>query len=370
MGRPTKMEKLGIVDSLRNAYQGKKVFLTGHTGFKGAWMLLFLRELGAEVTGYSLAPKHGNDLFHLIDGSTYCNHIEGDIRNRKRLADAIEAADPDFVFHLAAQALVLDSYDIPVETYDTNVMGTIHTVDAMRSLNGKPRFGIIITTDKVYENQERIEPYAENERLGGFDPYSNSKACAELATQSYRDSFFNPAKFDSHQTSIATARSGNVIGGGDWSANRIIPDLVRALQNGEELVMRNPSAIRPWQHVLDPIYAYLLLGTRMQENPIRFADAFNFGPRPSDELTVQQLVEIAIDRWGSGTYNTPELANQPHEAKLLKLAIEKAKEQLGWEPQFTAAEAIAETIDWYATYKGNPYQTTLNQIQNYLTRLG
>jgi len=364
------MEKLGIVTYLKQAYAGKRVFLTGHTGFKGAWMLLFLRELGAEVTGYSLPPKHGNDLFHLIDGPSHGKHIEGDIRNRKRLADAIEAAQPDYVFHLAAQALVLDSYEIPIETYDTNVMGTLHVLDAIRSLSHKPCKGIIITTDKVYENLERIEPYAEHERLGGFDPYSNSKACAELATGSFRNSFFHTDQYNSHQVSISTARSGNVIGGGDWSANRIIPDLVRALANGEELVMRNPDAIRPWQHVLDPIYAYLLLGAKMNEHPTQFATAYNFGPRPSDELTVKQLVEIAIERWGSGTYSTPELTNKPHEATLLKLAIEKAKDELDWEPQFTAHEAIAATIDWYATYESNPLAVTQQQIQNYLTRLG
>jgi len=362
------MENMGVTERLRQAYQGKRVLVTGHTGFKGAWMLLCLQRLGAEVKGYALEPKQPNDLYYQINGDSLCESVIADIRHKEQLAHAIHAFQPDYIFHMAAQALVLDSYEIPAETYETNVLGTVYVLDALRTLE-KPCKTVVITTDKVYENLERSEPYAEHERLGGHDPYSNSKACAELATSSYRLSFFPPAGYANHYQSIATVRSGNVIGGGDWSENRIIPDLVRSLQQNEPLIVRNPSAVRPWQHVLEPVFGYLMLGACMEEDPVRFADAYNFGPRPKDELTVRELVEIAIDKWGSGTYSAPELANQPHEANLLKLAIDKAESELGWTPRFTSAESIGWTMEWYKESEADPRAFTESQIDRYLNLL-
>ncbi len=364
MGNPTKMENVGVIDYLRLTYSGKRVFLTGHTGFKGSWMLSVLSELGAEVYGYSLPTKYENDLFNLIDGKSLCIHHEADIREAQTLKVAIRDFQPDFIFHLAAQALVIESYQTPVETYATNVMGTIHVLDALRGYN-KSCTSVIITTDKVYENLERIEPYREDERLGGYDPYSNSKACAELAVSSYRNSFFNPVNYQEHQQSISTARSGNVIGGGDWSENRILPDLVKAMQNNEKLTVRNPLAVRPWQHVLDPLYGYLLLGAKQAESPVRYATGYNFGPIPEDELTVEQLVKTALEYWGQGSYEKPEITDKPHEAGLLKLAINKAQEELKWHPSLRAKEAIELTLSWYKNYHQDPAALTTNQIKTY-----
>lgn len=363
MGNRSEMEKLEISE-LKSIYSGKKVFLTGHTGYKGAWFTLMLHRLGAEVKGFSLAPKSHTDLYPCIGGDSFCQSVIGDIRQREVLKKELLDFQPDFVFHLAAQALVLDSYQIPVETFETNVMGTIHVLDALRELPKRCDV-VIITTDKVYENLERAEPYAEHERLGGHDPYSNSKACAELATASYRLSFFHPEKFDAHQKNIATARSGNVIGGGDRSANRIVPDLVRALENGEELIVRNPRSVRPWQHVLDPLFGYLTLGARMHQFGAKYSDGFNFGPQSDDMLTVEELVKVAIQAWGSGTYRVQQNPNQPHEANLLMLAIKKAKMLLGWEPFYTSEEAIYQTIDWYKHAGKSPLEYTLKQIDSF-----
>ena len=361
------MENVGI-EALRKTYNGKKVFLTGHTGFKGSWLTLILHELGAKVKGYSLAPKRDNDLYNLINGDQLCDSVIADIRNKERLQLEINEFQPDFIFHMAAQALVLDSYEMPAETYETNVLGTIYVLDAIRQLE-KPCKAIIITTDKVYENMERIEPYEEHERLGGYDPYSNSKACAELATSSYRLSFFHPQNYIKHYKSIATVRSGNVIGGGDWSENRIIPDLAKSLSRNETLILRNPNAVRPWQHVLDPLNGYLTLGVKMNEDPVQYADAFNFGPEDEDTLTVEQLVQTAIKSWGSGEYEVIPNSAQPHEAKLLRLAIGKSKALLGWKPSMHSEAAIHLTIDWYKHYQKDPKGYTLLQIQNFFAQL-
>jgi len=353
-----------MLDQLKSTYQGKKVFLTGHTGFKGSWMLLLLKELGATVKGYALAPKTDQDLYLLIQGDTLCESVIADIRDNERLSKEMAAFQPDFVFHMAAQALVIDSYENPVETYSINVMGTAHVLDALRFID-KMVHTVIITTDKVYENQERTTPYKEEDRLGGYDPYSNSKACTELVTDSFRLSFFNPANYEQHQKWVATARSGNVIGGGDWSENRIVPDIVRALQTDNPITVRNPAAVRPWQHVLEPIGGYLLLGAQLAKNGQIAADSFNFGPIPEDELTVRELVEIAIQSWGSGTFETPDIANKRHEAGLLKLDIQKAANVLGWVPQMNSGQAIDLTIDWYKTYAKDPQKVTLDQIKAY-----
>lgn len=349
---------------LQQIFKGKKVLLTGHTGFKGAWMVLILNELGARIKGYALAPKNDFDLYHSIHGDDFCDSIIADIRDRDKLKRSVLDFEPDFIFHFAAQALVIDSYEIPVETYETNVMGSVYLMDALRELK-KPCTTVMITTDKVYENFETKDPYPETARLGGYDPYSNSKACAELAISSYRNSFLNPAAYNKHKQSIASARSGNVIGGGDWSANRLVPDIARALIEGKAVEIRNPDAVRPWQHVLDPLNAYLILAAKLSRDPAKFATAYNFGPYPSDERSVIDMVKLAIEQWGSGSFVTPELNNKPHEAGLLKLSIEKAEKELSWKPVFNAAEAVKWTMEWYKNGRNDARQFTLDQIKTF-----
>lgn len=327
-------------------YQNKRIFLTGHTGFKGSWLLYWLKMLGAEVKGYALAPENPHDLYHAIKGDTLCQSVIADLMDLERLERELLDFQPDFVFHLAAQPLVRLSYEIPVETFATNAIGTAHVLDALRKLD-KPCAAVLITTDKVYQNNEWDYPYRENDRLGGHDPYSASKACAELVIQSYQKSFFPLDRYEQHRKAIAVARAGNVIGGGDWAKDRIIPDIVRALQKGQPVTVRNPLAVRPWEHVLEPLAGYLLLGERLAQDPQRFSGAWNFGPYAEDTFTVEQLVQLALKTWGSGTYDKPELKNQPHEAGLLKLDISKAVAQLGWKPRWNAATAIAHTIQWY-----------------------
>jgi CDP-glucose 4,6-dehydratase len=365
VGNRTSLEKMVKTDLLKKAYQGKKVFLTGHTGFKGSWLLLMLHQLGAIVKGYSLAPVHQNDLYHQINGDNFCDSQIDDIRNQETLIKSMVDFQPDFVIHMAAQALVIDSYKAPVETYQTNVMGTIHVLEGLRKLN-KPCNSIIITTDKVYWNFERDTPYKETDQLGGYDPYSNSKAAADITINSYQKSFFNLDNFEEHQQGISTVRSGNVIGGGDMAENRIIPDCVKSLENNQPISVRNPNAVRPWQHVLDPLYGYLLLGAKLQEEPKKYSEAFNFGPETEDVNTVKELVEIAIKSWGHGEASFPKITNKLHEAGLLKLDIEKAKTQLGWKPQYQAETAIQKTIEWYKNAKPNPAEYTLNQIEEFL----
>lgn len=353
-------------NDLKKTYEGKRVFLTGHTGFKGTWMSLILNLLGAEVKGYSLPPIEHNALFHEVRAEFFLDSVIADVRNREKLEREILKFNPDFVFHMAAQALVLESYKNPVETYQTNVMGTLHVLDSLKGLD-YPCKTVIITTDKVYENFEREAPYKEEEQLGGYDPYSNSKACCELVTSSYRNSFFNPAKIDLHKQSISSVRSGNVIGGGDWSENRIIPDLARSLFNNEMLIVRNPDSVRPWQHVLDPLNGYLVLGAHMAKNPEGFNTAFNFGPKMEDRLTVEELIKQAIGIWGSGNYKVNQNPNKPHEAHLLRLDISKAKEELNWEPKFNSEQAIEYTIEWYKQVNEgkDAKDVTLQQIKQY-----
>jgi len=368
LGTTTKMEKLVMLDVLKKTYAGKKVFLTGHTGFKGSWLLVMLKELGAEVVGFSLKPESEKDLYHQINGDQLCTSIIGDIRYRERVKHAILDFQPDFVIHMAAQALVIPSYADPLGTMDTNVMGTLHVLDAFRQLD-KPCVMVNITTDKVYENKERLEPYTEDEPKGGYDPYSASKAAAEIVSQSYRLSFLNPDQYDTHHKSMSTVRSGNVIGGGDWNEARIIPDLARALGQNEKLVLRNPKAVRPWQHVLDPLYGYLLLGARMAQDPVAFASAYNFGPEPENELTVEELVQISIDVWGSGSYEVQQVEGQLHEAGLLKLDIQKAKSTLNWQPMLNAKDTVSWTIDWYKTTESQWAKKTTAQVRSYFDKL-
>lgn len=350
---------------LKSYYKGKRVFLTGHTGFKGSWMLYWLHLLGAEVKGYALAPNSDADHFNTIQGSTLCDSVIADIRDTDRLEKEILDFQPDYIFHLAAQPLVRLSYEIPSETFMVNGIGTAYVLDAVKKLT-KQCVVVLITTDKVYDNKEWHYPYRETDRLGGYDPYSASKACAELIISSYRNSFFNTEGYQKHQKSIASARAGNVIGGGDWAKDRIIPDIVRALSQNKSIEVRNPNAVRPWQHVLEPIGGYLHLGTKMTDDPIRYADAWNFGPLAEDTLTVKNLAELAIQVWGKGDYHTPQYMGALHEAKLLKLDISKTVNELGWQPKMNATKAIEWSIEFYkADISGNK-DITQTQISEYI----
>ena len=353
---------------LQQTYQGKKVFLTGHTGFKGAWMLKTLSLLGAEVKGYALAPQTPNDLYHLIDGDTICDSVIADLRDKKRLEDEILSFQPDFVFHLAAQPLVRLSYEIPSETFMVNAIGTAHVLDAVRLLDKKCDL-VLITTDKVYHNNEWLYPYRENDRLGGYDPYSASKACTELVIDSYRSSFFNIKTYNTHQKAIAVARAGNVIGGGDWSQDRLIPDIAKAFAIEKPVVIRNPNSVRPWQHVLEPVIGYLLLGAHLAVNPLQFSQAYNFGPHLSDALPVEEMLKLAIASWGKGEYVVEQVEGQPHEAGLLKLDISKAINELNWQPKMNAQQAVSMTMDWYSEFaknKENISDFTELQINNFM----
>lgn len=359
------------LNNLYSVYKGKKVFLTGHTGFKGSWLLQWLHLLGAEIKGYALAPLHGEDLYNLIDGDSLCHSVIADINDKETLEKAILSFQPDYVFHLAAQPLVRLSYQIPSQTFATNAIGTAYVLDALQKLE-KTCSVILITTDKVYENKEWIYPYRETDSLGGHDPYSASKACAELIIHSYVHSFFHPLLYNKHKKRIASARAGNVIGGGDWAKDRIIPDIIKSLLNNQPVSVRNPQAVRPWQHVLEPLSGYLALGCKLAANGENYDGAWNFGPLLDDNKKVEELVKTAIEIWGSGSYQKPELTDQPHEATLLKLDISKAINLLNWTPKYNSKTAIGKTIDWYKSYnkdKAGIKDFTINQIHSYASDL-
>lgn len=357
-----------IFKQLQDTYQGKKVFLTGHTGFKGAWMLKTLSLLGAEIKGYALGPQTENDLFNLIDGDNICDSVIADLRDIERLHKEIIAFQPDFIFHLAAQPLVRLSYDIPAETFEVNAIGTANVLDAVRLLE-KACSVVLITTDKVYHNNEWVYPYRETDRLGGYDPYSASKACAELIIASYRNSFFNIKNYNQHQKSIGVARAGNVIGGGDWSKDRLIPDIAKAFAAEKSVVIRNPQSVRPWQHVLEPVVGYLLLGVYLRKEPQKYSQAYNFGPQLSDALPVSAMLKLAIQSWGKGEYIVEQIDGQPHEAGLLKLDISKANAELNWHPKMNAEQAVSMTMDWYREFAINKEaisEYTVYQINKFL----
>lgn len=351
-----------LFNELKKTYHGKKIFLTGHTGFKGAWLLKTLTLLGAQVKGYALEPQTANDLFYLINGAQICDSVIADLRDKKRLQDEILNFQPDFVFHLAAQPLVRLSYEIPAETFEVNVIGTANVLDGVKLLQKKCSV-VLITTDKVYHNNEWLYPYRENDRLGGYDPYSASKACAELLIDSYRNSFFNTKDYDTHKKAIAVARAGNVIGGGDWSKDRLIPDIVRSLMNNKSVVIRNPDAVRPWQHVLEPLIGYLLLGERLSQEPQIFSQAYNFGPNMADTLPVLSMVQKAISAIGKGSYKIHQEEGQLHEAGLLKLDISKVISELEWTPKMNAARTIEITMDWYKAFMEGSDMNRLTENQ-------
>lgn len=357
-----------LFQKLQQVYKGKKVFLTGHTGFKGAWMLKTLSLLGADVKGYALEPQTKDDLFYLINGEQICDSVIADLRDKQRLQKEIVDFQPDFVFHLAAQPLVRLSYEIPAETFEVNAIGTANVLDAVRLLEKKCDV-VLITTDKVYHNNEWIYPYRENDRLGGYDPYSASKACAELVIDSYRNSFFNVKNYNQHQKGIAVARAGNVIGGGDWSKDRLIPDIAKALAVEKPVVIRNPQSVRPWQHVLEPVIGYLLLGANLVAEPIQFSQAYNFGPHLSDALPVEDMLKLAISSWKKGEYIVEKIEGQPHEAGLLKLDISKAISELKWQPKMNAQQAVSMTMDWYSEFYSNKkaiLHFTTEQVKGFL----
>ena len=357
------MEKV-VNESFASYYKDKKIFVTGHTGFKGAWFITWLHLMGANIKGYALAPEDENGLFNIISPALNFENVIADIREKEKLQRSILEFEPDLVFHLAAQALVRRSYEIPSETFEVNTVGTANVLQAVNQLQKKCTV-IIVTTDKVYENKETDYHYTEADVLGGYDPYSASKAASEIVVNSFRNSFFHPANFASHKKAIASARAGNVIGGGDWSKDRIIPDIIRSLQSSQPVAVRNPNAVRPWQHVLEPLSAYLLTGMLLDRDAVAFSGAYNFGPLPEDHLPVKDLVETAIACWGNGTWIDQSDASAPHETGLLKLSIDKAKKLLNWQPKLNSKEAIEWTINWYRQSPENIVDYTIEQINNY-----
>lgn len=345
------------MESVVNAFRGKRVFVTGHTGLKGSWLTLWLNELGAQVTGYAL-PADDPSMFRQLALAQACESHESDIRDLDALTAALDHARPDFVFHLAAQSLVLTSYKDPLTTIQTNILGTANILEALRRLD-RACTVIIVTSDKCYENREWVYAYRENEPMGGHDVYSMSKGAAELVVASYRRSF---------GLRVATARAGNVIGGGDWAENRIVPDAIRALSRKQPIDVRNPHAVRPWQHVLEPLGGYLELARQLNEDPT-LADAWNFGPFTDDTRTVEELVDRVIYAWGEGTWTTRQ-REQPHEAGMLRLAIDKAMARLDWRPRWRFEEAIDRTVAWYkAAHDGATAEQlrelTRSQIRDY-----
>ena len=335
-----------------NFYKGKSVLVTGHTGFKGSWLALWLHELGAQVTGFALPPNTEPNHFNLIELNSLVRHIEGDIRDLQAVTQAFAIAKPEIVFHLAAQPLVRDSYDDPKTTFDTNIGGTVNVLEASRHCP-TVQAAVVVTSDKCYENREWVWGYRENDPMGGHDPYSASKGATEIVCSAYLRSYFDKNGRGPH-IGCATARAGNVIGGGDWAKDRIIPDCIRALSKDEPIIIRNPQATRPWQHVLDPLCGYLLLAQRLFENPVRFSGAWNFGPSASDQITVKELAERFIASWGSGTIQTPQLIEKaPHEAHLLYLSIDKAVFELNWRSRLDSSTAISQTVDWYKSWNSN-----------------
>lgn len=324
--------------------------MTGHTGFKGSWLCLCLSLLGAEVTGYSLSPPTDPSLFELARIKDLLHSCIADIRDVESLASVMSASRPEIVFHLAAQPLVRDSYKLPVETYATNVMGTVNLFEAVRSC---PSVKVVVnvTTDKCYENREWSRGYRENDCLGGFDPYSSSKACSELVTAAFRSSYFNPTAYENHGVAIATARAGNVIGGGDWAADRLVPDIIRSLLAGDVVRIRNPNAIRPWQHVLEPLSGYLTLAQRLYDNGPDFAEAWNFGPLEVDSKPVEWIVRRICQLWGEDARYEIDDGDHPHEAHYLKLDGSKSLSRLCWQPRWSLERALLGTMEWVAAYR-------------------
>lgn len=347
-------------------WHGKKVFLTGHTGFKGSWLSLWLQSLGARVTGYALEPPTDPSLFELARIGELVHSVIADVRDQGRLQAEMEKAGPDIVIHMAAQPLVRDSYKIPVETYAVNVMGTVHLLEAVRHCPSV-RAVVNVTTDKVYENREWAWGYRENEPFGGYDPYSNSKACSELVTSAYRSSYFNAKDYGRHRVAVASARAGNVIGGGDWATDRLVPDCLRAILAGEEILIRNPLAIRPWQHVLEPLSGYLQLAERLYADGPSFAEGWNFGPFDEDAQSVEWIVQRLCQSWGEGAGYRLDIGDHPHEAHYLKLDISKSRADLNWRPRWNLETSLEKIVAWTRAYQcgSDLREVSLRQIHEY-----
>jgi CDP-glucose 4,6-dehydratase len=350
----------------RSFWRGRKVFLTGHTGFKGSWLTLWLDALGADVTGYSLDPPTDPSLFHQARVAECLRSIRGDIRNFQQLKSAMAECRPDVVLHMAAQSVVRRGYDDPIETYSTNVMGTVHVFEALRQLK-LPCVVVNVTSDKCYLNREWAWGYREDEPMGGRDPYSNSKGCAELVTTAYRESFFAPAAFDRHGVALGSARAGNAIGGGDWTANQLIPDLIRAFLAGKPCLIRSPSAIRPWQFVLEPLNGYLTLAERLAQDAPRFAGGWNFGPAETDARPVSWIADALVRSWGDGASWNRDAGEHPREANFLKLDASMAKSELDWQPRLPLQQALEWIVEWYRGLQAgaDPRRLTRAQIDRY-----
>ncbi|ACN98560.1 CDP-glucose 4,6-dehydratase [Sulfurihydrogenibium azorense Az-Fu1] len=355
-------------DLFNGVYKNKRVLITGHTGFKGSWMALWLKEMGAHIIGYSLDPPTNPSLFETLKLEKEIIHIVGDVRDEKKLKETFKKYQPEIVIHMAAQPLVRYSYINPKETYETNVIGTLNVFEAVRETDSV-KVIINVTSDKCYQNKEWVYGYRENDPMGGYDPYSSSKGCAELLTTAYRNSFFNPEGYGkTHSVALASVRAGNVIGGGDWAADRLIPDCIRSLSKKEKIYIRNPQAIRPWQYILEPLSGYLWLGALLWINPTKYSEGWNFGPDDENILTVEDIVKKVIHLWGEGEYEVI-LDKKFYESKLLKLDTSKARFYLKWRPVYNIEIALKETVNWYKEYFNNPeniYNYTLKQLYNYI----
>ncbi len=361
--------------AIRSAFAGKRVLVTGHTGFKGGWLMVWLASLEAEVTGLSLAPNTAPSLFEDAGIGDICRHILGDIRDLALLRRVVRDARPEVIFHLAAQPLVRLSYEEPISTLETNVMGTANLLEAVR-LEQQRCAVVVVTSDKCYENRGWDYGYRENDALGGHDPYSASKGATELVVQSWRRSFFPPEKLAEHGVALASARAGNVIGGGDWAKDRIVPDVVRALSAGKPVPVRNPGSVRPWQHVLEPLGGYLLLGARLLGGEAHsYSEAWNFGPAPESTRPVSDVVSTMVECWGSGSWVAAPEAGAPHEASLLRLSTEKTFARLGWSPRWGLTKGVRQTAFWYLARAEGATPVELralceNQIAGYLGEEG
>ena len=347
-------------------YENRKVLVTGHTGFKGSWLCLLLNKLGADVYGYALEPPTNPNLYAEAKIDEFVTSFIGDIRDLKYLQEVMTKVQPEIVIHMAAQPLVRESYNIPVETYAVNVMGTVHLLETCRNTTSVKAI-VNVTTDKCYENQEWHWGYRETEPMGGYDPYSNSKGCSELVTFSYRNSYFNSKNYDKHGVAIATARAGNVIGGGDWADDRLIPDFIRAITQGEEVKIRSPYAIRPWQHVLEPLSGYLLLGAKLFTEGSHYAEAWNFGPDDNDAQNVEWITNTICKLWGENASFSIDNNPQPHEANYLKLDCSKAKAELNWIPKWNIETTLKAIVDWNKSFLAgeNVRRITEKQIEDY-----
>lgn len=357
-----------MIDIYNNFYKDKKVLVTGHTGFKGSWLSIWLNALGAKVVGVGLDPYSERDNYVLSNiGNRIQADIRADIRDGKIMKEIFNQHQPEIVFHMAAQPLVRLSYDIPSETYETNVMGTVNILEAIRATRSV-KVGVMITTDKCYDNCEQLQGYVETDPFGGYDPYSSSKGACEIAIQSWRRSFFNPEDYGKkHTVSLASVRAGNVIGGGDWALDRIVPDCIRALETTKVVNIRSPKAVRPWEHVLEPLSGYMLLAQKMWNNPTEYCEGWNFGPESDSVMTVWEVATAIVDNFGYGELKDASDPNALHEANLLMLNINKAKNRLGWHPRLRAKETAMLTADWYKRYKTeNVYDLCVEEINRFI----